>query len=507
MTNLPPSLVDVVSRAKRRFPDHTADVRAFPVCLPVYEVRLKVTELAEGDFTAPARFILQLLDLQVTQPEDIAKLLGMSEYHVAGAAVELLKDTLVVQQPDRSLAITDHGKELLQSGGKTRRPRNRHLRVPYDSLTKRIIDLDVSALLDREDVRRDGHFVTPIGPRRPRLSNIRLEDVKDYVFARAIRRDKTEILDVSDIKDIRLKYRNDIILVRLVAPRSTRPSFAAYRAQQYLEEESAAIQRLADRGIDLMPEDLKAEPVVPKTTPASASVEESALLSGIEALTRQFDEADLAIEEAKVVQGTTQDHQERISLAARIEELELTKKQLETQLGEREHELRELNQGMTRVLRTEEHRPLLLYAIAQSTSQLIIVSAWISPAAFDDELRESLAAAIRRGIQVRIGWGLGATNKPGAESTRLGGRGRNLLDRLRKLIPSHLQANLVVRTTETHEKFIICDDSFCAWGSFNWLSYRGERDSAYRRETSYYSERRDDIAQWQSNAEELFQGQ
>ena len=79
-----------------------------------------------------------------------------------------------------------------------------------------------------------------------------------------------------------------------------------------------------------------------------------------------------------------------------------------------------------------------------------------------------------------------------------------MLKGLRRRIPKRVKDLLLERRVETHEKFIICDDAFCAWGSFNWLSYRGERDSGYRRETSYYSERHEDIELWKNNAAALF---
>ena len=71
-------------------------------------------------------------------------------------------------------------------------------------------------------------------------------------------------------------------------------------------------------------------------------------------------------------------------------------------------------------------------------------------------------------------------------------------------MPERLGKLLMERRVETHEKFIICDDVFCAWGSFNWLSYRGERDSGYRREASVYSERQEDVELWNGNAAALF---
>ena len=61
-----------------------------------------------------------------------------------------------------------------------------------------------------------------------------------------------------------------------------------------------------------------------------------------------------------------------------------------------------------------------------------------------------------------------------------------------------------MKRAETHEKYIICDDLFCALGSFNWLSYRGERTRDNRRESSFYTERTEDIAIWKENAATLF---
>ena len=302
---------------------------------------------------------------------------------------------------------------------------------------------------------------------------------------------------------MRLKYRNDVILVKLDAANTNKSLFAAYRAQQYLEEESALIQRLADRGADLVPEELKAEPFTPSLQSQSLSKEEYTLLEEIDGLDHHVGEAERAVAEAKVAQGTTQNAQERSDLEARIATLESQKLDLEKELAERESKLTLVTEGQIRLIRTEEHRHLLLTAIGKASSKLTLVSAWIDPYAFDDEVCRMLAAAVGRGTQVRIAWGLGV-RKRGSEATRNREKGNAVISQLRGLIPRDLRDNLTVKIAETHEKFIICDDLFCAWGSFNWLSYRGERDSGYRRETSSYSERHDDIALWKAHAEELF---
>ena len=282
------------------------------------------------------------------------------------------------------------------------------------------------------------------------------------------------------------------------------PTFAVYRAQQYLEEESALVQRLADRGAELVPVELRAAPNTPWINSIITSQEETVLLEDIEDLDNRVAEAEWAVEEARATQGATQNSQERLELAARIEQLEADKTHLQGEITERESRLNALTQGQTRIIKTEEHRPLLLRAAASATSELTLVSAWIDPFAFDDELCRALVDAIGRGAVVRIAWGFGV-NKPGPDATRNREKGNTALARLKNLIPRNLRARLVTKITETHEKFIICDDLFCAVGSFNWLSYRGQRDSGYRREASLYSENQEIIDLWKDNARTLFQ--
>ena len=494
----------VIGRAHRRFPDYKIDI-AFQACLPVYEIRLRVVEMAEHELSTSARFILQLTNLGVSQPAEFGKLLGLSSRYVAEAAAELLNDGLVAQRPDLGLEITDMGREILRTGGRSLRPRNRHPRVPYDYLTKRIIDVETKRLLEGNVARKDGLFVIPAKPRRPRLSNLRIDEVRDYDNVYTQRRDPTEILEIADIKDMWLKYRDDVVLVKLDVPGSDKPTFAAYSAHQYLQEESSAIQRLADSGIDLVPDEYKSTgPALYRVSSVSASWEEASIISDIDEIHNEVTERGLAVAEARAAQGTTQSVEERADLARRIDELEAEKLILTNRLAEREDELTVLTRGETRLIKTEEHRGVLLQAIDMASSELTLVSAWIDPYAFDKEICRRLAAAIARGVTVRIAWGLGTNRRRGPDGFRNRAKGDKALGELRRLIPKDLRDRLIVRLTETHEKFIICDAQFCASGSFNWLSYRGERDSGYRRETSLYSERPDDVALWKENAASLF---
>ena len=276
----------VIVRARRQFPDHQVDV-AYRVCLPVYEVTLKVTEMAASDLSTTARFVLQIVQVGVAAADEIGRLMGLDSGNVTTAAGELLAANLVVQRGDQKIEITEEGKTVLRDGGRTLRPRNRHLKVAYDAATRMVLNMDTDRLLHREAVRERGLFVAPVGPRRPRVNNIPLEDVVEYdrIFGRRGRGMDGEILEVSAIRDVRLKYRDDVVVAKLDGAPPAKPLFAAYRAGQYLPEESTALERFAERGVNLVPEEHEqGGGRMPWAQSTVVGGEESKLLESIEVL-------------------------------------------------------------------------------------------------------------------------------------------------------------------------------------------------------------------------------
>ena len=422
----------IASRAKRKFPDYKLDT-LFPVCLPVYELRIKVTEMVAHSLSTTALFVLQLTNLDVRHPSEICRMLGLTEEYLASAAAELLSEGLVTQLPDREIEITDIGKQVMRDGGKTLRTKNRYPKVPYDYLSKRIITFDLDHLRDGNDVRKNGLFVVPANPRRPRLGNLRINEVREYDRIYKSRRQPTdaEMLEISEIKDARLRYRDDVVLVKLNKPDYDRPFFAAYSSAQYLEEESGAIQRLADRGVNLIPDEHKSTGQTSAEDLPLILNEEPGLIEDIERLYGNATDKKQTIAEMRSESGTTQNEQERKRLASRIAEVEREKSELEEILVEKESKLKKLTSDKVRLIKTEDHRGLLLEAIDRARSEITLVSAWVNDRAFDKEVRKRLLNAINRGTTVRIAWGLGA--KRGSDAQRNRAQGNNALSKLRQV--------------------------------------------------------------------------
>ncbi len=499
MTNPPTDGLSAVrARAKRRFRDYDVDL-AYPVCLPVYDLRIRIVEHETGKLSTTARFVLMLANVPVEDVAEIRRLLGLREGEVVLAAAELLSAALIEQKPDQSIRITELGRAVLREAGRTYRPRNRHPRIPYDPLVRTIPTVDLDDLLDREEARKEGLFIPATKSRRPRLSQIRLAEVQEYEEQFGKAGQKAEILQVVDIKDARLRYRRDVILVRLLHRQSRSELFVAYRAQQFLEQESEAIQRLAASGFKLVPQDVG--PENGSAAPwARLRPEESRLAQDIGKLDEALGKAEMAVADTESIRSATQDERERATLEEDLKESKAERDELRAKLREKERQLEDLSGGEARLVRTEEHRPLLFDAVRTAVSELTIVSAWVNSRTLDEELCEALTAAIDRGVTVRIAWGFGTRG----ERDRNRVKGDKALADLRHKIPKAHRCRLIVKRIETHEKFMICDERFCVWGSFNWLSYRGQRDEGYRRETSSYSERPGDVGLWKANAETLF---
>lgn len=505
MTNFDSSIAITASRARQRFPGHNVDA-VYSVCWPVYRVRLTVTVLEQDALSTTAHYILKLANVGIGEPAELGEKLGLPDSYLVGAAAELLREGLVEQRPDLRLTTTEKGRHVLGNDGQAMRPQPKQMDVPFDPLTRKVPDVDVGYLLTQNEVHKEGLFVVQYLGDKPRLGDLRLDEIRVYnSHSSPDDRIEQEIIEVSEIRDrnARLQYRNDIIIAKLDSPNTDTPTFAAYHGLQYLEEETSTLRRLAESGVNLVPGEFQGDNTRSWHSMSSMSSDEVALLDSIEELDIAAVELQQAVVEADAAGDPTQSDSEREEYALRRVEFDRERGRLVEERAQGEVELNRRTEGAIRLVKTEEHHPLLLEAIDQATQELTLVSAWIDPYAFDREVCQKLARAVRRGVTVRIAWGLGAGGRR-IDSRRNSKKGEDALSRLNQLIPNDGQERLIVTRTETHEKFIICDDRFCVWGSFNWLSYRGEIDQGYRRETSTYSTRPDDIALWKGNAATLF---
>jgi PLD-like domain len=116
------------------------------------------------------------------------------------------------------------------------------------------------------------------------------------------------------------------------------------------------------------------------------------------------------------------------------------------------------------VLGRNQSRQALLEALSSVESRLILVCPWICHYGFDAEVHSKIENLLIKGIMIEIGYG----KLSDIEKDKLTGF---LYDRLKQAtLLSNKYPNFKLKLIGTHEKYLVCDQSFAMLGSHNFLT-------------------------------------
>ncbi len=124
-------------------------------------------------------------------------------------------------------------------------------------------------------------------------------------------------------------------------------------------------------------------------------------------------------------------------------------------------------------LGTFEHKLFIDHVRQDTRSRLLIISPWVSGAVVTPRFIDDLSRLARRGVLIRIGFGIDlepSRDRRDREAERLL---MNLNERFENVV--------VARLGNTHAKVLISDYQMVI-SSFNWLSFRGDPRSTFRQE-------------------------
>jgi len=160
------------------------------------------------------------------------------------------------------------------------------------------------------------------------------------------------------------------------------------------------------------------------------------------------------------------------------------KRELIQQLEEKEQQILQLQSRMEamlasvpmRWLEMYEHRPLLEQALKDTQERLMIISPWIRANSVNRWFLQQFENLLKRGVQVFIGYGLGKKDENRYS------KDIEAENALQKLASQYSKFFILKRLGDTHAKILISDTKFAVTTSFNWLSFKGERDRTFRDE-------------------------
>lgn len=128
--------------------------------------------------------------------------------------------------------------------------------------------------------------------------------------------------------------------------------------------------------------------------------------------------------------------------------------------------------GEVRAVSVFEHPDLLDEALTQAANRILLISPWVRRTVVTTDFIGKLESRLKRSVHVHIAHGYDEDDS---------GSDADSIRKLRNLANRYPERFSFTRVKSTHAKILIFDDVWIST-SFNWLSFRGDRDRTYRME-------------------------
>lgn len=482
-------------RIQQHYPDYEPET-VFIGALTLYRLHIKARVLVQAQLSTFGSFVLQAIESGVDTPREIAWLLGVEERDIAkGPGAELLEAGSITHggvssEGTRKLVLTELGRKQMKEG-LLRTPRQRVLRVHYNPLTQLVEPLRSDAVAGK-DIQDRSLYVLPYVGREPRLAELRAVEVRDAVLGMSKRGERFDIVSMLSFEKSYAEYLSDVEVFMLRHRQAgNQRVVAAYRGQ-ILPEVSKALQSLHEAGKPIAPAD--AQDLRPLAD--SSALATDVLPPTIAGPAAELLDRNRRVEELKEKRSATQTARER-------DEFERLYKD---EVAKRDELQRSLRTAVEYIY-DEQHRAFLERALNEAQKEIIIISPWMNRAAMNNHICGLIGKALIRGVRIRIGYGFIHERTP-EDVDRQRRSASKVIEQLssyrRGLPEGQLQ---IIRVREaTHEKILISDTTFGVTTSFNWLSYRGDRDSQFRRETGTVVYLPESVAQLAERAADALEG-
>jgi hypothetical protein len=477
----------LLALVRRDFPEYQA-THLIEAGIPVYFVRLQVEVLEPQELTNFEIYFLHAVALDVNTREDIARLLGLDDRDLVTPGASLLKRELITQgQPlasgSRPIFLTPRGRETMASQQAPPVPVRASAQVHLNAATWTPMALEETWSVERMD--KEGLCILPPSRfERPTLGDFTLKEVdlalRNVPFFR-----ENRLVKLLELKKATPEYIAPVTVVALRDRKKQEQRFAVYKSGALQRGESAVLQRHYETGHFQLPDDAVALTEERLEIPATLPPLVARVAQGVADNEAARIRLEKELTDSQTRRGGTVDRIERAQLEERIAALEA---EMRTNHEESERLRAQLRQNQGTFLRTEEHRAVLERALKEAREEVIIISPWLNRRTCDDALCDLFASAIKRNVRIRIGYGI--TERAGeADAGRNRANAQKVIRALRTAVaevadPAQAALLDIQRTSDTHQKILVCDRAFAVLGSFNWLSYRGELDREYRNETS-----------------------
>jgi hypothetical protein len=438
------------------------------VGIPVWSVAISALAQEPRKLDPVAEFCLKAILRGANSLDDVSGLLGIERSLTANAVTSLIQDECVVVDTGETLSLTKKGR-LAQSESAIRRPVELRRNLLYDGWLRRPTYLPEHLLRTPKALRSSGAIELRPFPQRPPTSDeLDPLEVQDAINL-AVKRDLDDLV-ILKVKTVERSNRLLVPAVAIVfkgqADGRIRVEFAIDGRLSDIHSEAFAKHGGLEktgvfRDVSLPPDEIDLGEVLGSASAKRVAKSHEDKDKRTLALARfRLSVAQSKLEEASDENARRQAEESKHSAQQKYEDA-----------------LRSVESAPVKHLLTYEHPELLERAISHAERRLIIVSPWIRRAVVSGDFVAKLQGALKKGIKIYIGYGIGEEDKNAREVDR--DAEKDLL-RLAKQHPNFK----LKRFGDTHAKVLIKDEDFCVVGSFNWLSFSGDPTRTFREEWS-----------------------
>ena len=424
-----------------------------PAGLPIYTVTVDVLMQVRKKITPLDEFVLRAIASGIGQVEEIAEFLGVEQGIVESVATGLyLRDALDLplgEGGDRVLRLAPAGEEMVTTLTEDS-PQEREVWFNFDRLLWRASPISGRELIKEKDGKDLGLLgIRPRHAGRAVIDDFTVAEVDSAVKA---------FLKIEDSE-------SDILLIKRVVKCNRKLQIC--HVLIYGDASGGSAIEIAVDG-HIRPEFGLAIEGLGGADYLKISLEHSATQVEVEAIPNIADGVEVTSLEAQDNEIRSAVEAAGISDAGNIEEAEF-----ESALGREFLDSSGKQRGTMTVRSMDTYENALYFQKAPETVQerFLVISPWVKGGVVNKQFLDKLHSMARRGVVCHIGYGI----TPDAENSH-----ENRIKDLHSWASKF--PNVVVGCLgNTHAKVLICDGEFVN-GSFNWLSFAGDRGRTYRQE-------------------------
>jgi len=468
-------IIDVL--AKKHQMDHPGYLLSdwYDAAMPAYQLQIRAQMMAQEALSPVGQYILRCLEAGVVNVSEIGDFLGLSKQIIIEEIEILEKLGCVViliphLQNSEKIIVTPKGKKTLYELI-IQIPREENFPVCLDALSGEY--LPQKQLLDKKFVVEQDYYQFPFYIGTPDITSLNLIALKsqwrEYSGSLPRFMQDLKLLGVLEVEKVFSGYRIMRIL-QFIHKENHNVLVHVYDGHDRVYELEKILLQMEKEGLHALRSEQKPtgflenelpDPIIGIVSPDAIQAvkkrteELPVLEEQIDKLKNQAGVADRRSKSSKQIEEISRSEQEADNLRNQIADLQ---SQIDTLKS---------NAPSLEILSMVEHRPKLIEALNTSLSRVIIISPWLSLKAIDKNLRDQILTALRRNVEVWIGYGFGESKD----------KEKQALDKLDEIRKMKIGRNLKIQYLgKSHAKVIICDEKFMVTTSFNWLSFAGRQD-------------------------------